>query len=214
MTGCRTSSSMFRSGKTTIFKLFEEQDRLILIQYLKRRTLVQKALIINGIRFLISIYGIPKRKILYKFPYLSFVKHTLKKRVQIAGLSQPRFLLINIFIGYITKFKCSLVMNWAKKTGDGSWLTIHWNQSRLSTCTRKACFVHQYVSVVKVSRTPMLNIQQKRIFTTSTTRHLMYRSYNNLLLFSRENKKTMRRRRRTRRKQPLQVQLEHYQSDK
>lgn len=68
--------------------MFEKQDLVDCAEVFKESTSTPQAVITNGIRFLLSVYGAPKKiKCLDKFRYLSFVKNTHnKKRVQLACL--------------------------------------------------------------------------------------------------------------------------------
>lgn len=88
ITGCDTTSALFRRGKTTVLKLFEKQDLVNCAEVFKESTSTPQAVITNGIRFLLSVYGAPKKvTCLDKFRYVCFVKNTRNiKRVQLACL--------------------------------------------------------------------------------------------------------------------------------
>jgi hypothetical protein len=88
MTGCDTTSAMFRRGKTTIFKLFEKENFITCAQAFEDINSSPETLITNGIRFLLSVYGAPNKiTSIDKLRYLSFAKQTRnKKRVQLACL--------------------------------------------------------------------------------------------------------------------------------
>jgi hypothetical protein len=68
--------------------LFEKQDLVNCVEVFQKSNSPPQAVITNGIRFLLSVYGAPKKlTCLDKFRYLSFVKNTRnKKRVQLACL--------------------------------------------------------------------------------------------------------------------------------
>jgi hypothetical protein len=68
--------------------LFEKQDLVNCVEVFQNSNSTPQAVITNGIRFLLSVYGAPRKlTCLDKFRYLSFVKNTRnKKRVQLACL--------------------------------------------------------------------------------------------------------------------------------
>lgn len=87
-TGCDTTSTLFRRGKTSILKLFEKQDLVRCAQVFEDLNSTPGTLIVHGIRFLLSVYGAPaKITCIDKYRYLSFAKQSRnKKRVQLACL--------------------------------------------------------------------------------------------------------------------------------
>jgi len=63
VTGCDTTSAFFRRGKRSVLKLFEKQGLVDCADVFKESTSTPQAVITSGIRFLLSIYGAPKKKI-------------------------------------------------------------------------------------------------------------------------------------------------------
>lgn len=61
ITGCGTTSALFRRGKTTVFKMFEKQNLVHCAEVFKKSNSTPQDVITNGIRFLLSIYGAPKK---------------------------------------------------------------------------------------------------------------------------------------------------------
>lgn len=88
ITGCDTTSAFYRRGKTAVFKMFEKQDLIQCAEVFKKSNSTQQEVITNGIRFLLSMYGAPKKTTcLDKHRYACFVKNTKnEKQVQIACL--------------------------------------------------------------------------------------------------------------------------------
>ncbi|XP_076677413.1 uncharacterized protein LOC143373765 [Andrena cerasifolii] len=88
ISGCDTTSAFYRRGKKSILKMFEKQDLVDCAEVVKNSDSTPQEVITNGIRFLLSIYGAPKKMTcLDKFRYVCFVKNTRnKKRVQLACL--------------------------------------------------------------------------------------------------------------------------------
>ncbi|XP_044579087.1 uncharacterized protein LOC123261518 [Cotesia glomerata] len=88
ITGCDTTSAFYRRGKTAVFKMFEKQDLIQWAEVFKKSNSTQQEVITNGIRFLLSMYGAPKKTTcLDKHRYACFVKNTKnKKQVQLACL--------------------------------------------------------------------------------------------------------------------------------
>lgn len=58
---CDTTSAFYRRGKTAVFKMFERQDLIQCAEVFKKTNSTQQEVITNGIRFLLSMYGAPKK---------------------------------------------------------------------------------------------------------------------------------------------------------
>ncbi|PZC75227.1 hypothetical protein B5X24_HaOG206534 [Helicoverpa armigera] len=88
ITGCDTSSAMYRRGKTSVFKLFEKEDLTDCAKVFTENDSKPETIIAKGIRFLLAVYGAPKKiTCINKYRYLTFVKHTRKnKQVQLSCL--------------------------------------------------------------------------------------------------------------------------------
>nr|XP_036231797.1 uncharacterized protein LOC118683407 [Bactrocera oleae] len=81
ITGCDTASAFYRRGKTTVFKMFEKQDLLQCAEVFKNSNCTPEDVITNGIRFLLAMYGAPKKTTcLDKLRYACFVKNTRNKK--------------------------------------------------------------------------------------------------------------------------------------
>lgn len=61
ITGFDTTSAFYRRGKTAVFKMFEKQDLVQCAEVFKNSNSTQQEVITNGIRFLLSMYGAPKK---------------------------------------------------------------------------------------------------------------------------------------------------------
>lgn len=110
--------------------------------------------------------------------YVSLKTFTIKNKFNQLLFLQPQLLLINIFFGYITKFKCGLVICRLGLEVDRQYIGT--NSKFTPTCTEKYfcttaqrnavlnvvakksdCFVLWHVDTVKAGRAPMLNHQQR-----------------------------------------------------
>ena len=89
VTGCDTTSSFFRKGKTKIFKLFEKRPDLVeCAEVFSKIDSSPDIIIASGIKFILAIYGASQNiNSIDSYRYLSFVKNTRKnKSVQLACL--------------------------------------------------------------------------------------------------------------------------------
>lgn len=88
ITGCDTTSAMYRRGKTSVFKLFEKKDLIDCAKVFIEIDSSPQTIITKGIRFLLAVYGAPKKiDCIDKYRYLTFVKNTRnKKQVQLSCL--------------------------------------------------------------------------------------------------------------------------------
>ncbi|KAI4490083.1 hypothetical protein M0804_004265 [Polistes exclamans] len=88
ITGCDTSSVMYRRGKTSVFKLFEKNDLTNCAKVFTKIDSTPQTIITEGIRFLLAVYGAPKKiTCINKYRYLTFVKNTRnKKQIQLSCL--------------------------------------------------------------------------------------------------------------------------------
>jgi len=65
ITGCDTMSALYQRGKTKVFKLFEKyQDLVDCTEVFKKIDSSPDIILTNGIRFLLAMYGAPKKLIL------------------------------------------------------------------------------------------------------------------------------------------------------
>ncbi|KAI4481113.1 hypothetical protein M0804_009739 [Polistes exclamans] len=81
ITGCDTSSAMYRRGKTSVFKLFEKNDLTNCAKVFTKIDSTPQTIITEGIRFLLAVYGAPKKiTCINKYRYLTFVKNTRNKK--------------------------------------------------------------------------------------------------------------------------------------
>ncbi|KAL4104439.1 hypothetical protein QTP88_019740 [Uroleucon formosanum] len=78
ITGCDTTSALYQRSKTKVFKLFEKcQDLVDYAEVFKNIDSSPDIILTNGIRFLLAMYGAPKKiDSIDKYRYLSFVKNT------------------------------------------------------------------------------------------------------------------------------------------
>ncbi|KAL4718517.1 hypothetical protein ACJJTC_010356 [Scirpophaga incertulas] len=84
ITGCDTTSAIFKRGKTAVFKLFEKCNDLIeCAEVFKNINSSRNDIVTYGIRFLLAMYGAPKKiDSIDKYRYLSQSKpysHLLRK---------------------------------------------------------------------------------------------------------------------------------------
>ncbi|KAI4493650.1 hypothetical protein M0804_001826 [Polistes exclamans] len=88
ITGCDTSSAMYRRGKTSVFKLFEKNDLTNCAKVFTKIDSTPQTIITEGIRFLLAVYGAPKKiTCINKYRNLTFVKNTRnKKQIQLSCL--------------------------------------------------------------------------------------------------------------------------------
>lgn len=79
---------MFRRGKNSVLKLFEKKDLIDCAKVFTEINSSPQILITKGIRFLLAVYGAPKKiDCIDTFRYLTFVKNTRnKKQVQLSCL--------------------------------------------------------------------------------------------------------------------------------
>ena len=61
ITGCNTTSAMFRRGKRSILKLFEKKDLIDCAKVFAEIESSPQTIITKGTRFLIAVYGAPKK---------------------------------------------------------------------------------------------------------------------------------------------------------
>lgn len=78
ITGCDTTSAFYLRGKTKVFKLFEKSHDLIdCAEVFKKINCSPDIILTNGIRFLLAMYGAPKKfDSIENYRYVSFVKYT------------------------------------------------------------------------------------------------------------------------------------------
>ncbi|KAI4476357.1 hypothetical protein M0804_013672 [Polistes exclamans] len=88
ITGCDTSSAMYRKGKTSVFKLFEKNDLTNCAKVFTKINSTPQTINTEGIRFLLAVYRAPKKiTCINKYRYLTFVKNTRnKKQIQLSCL--------------------------------------------------------------------------------------------------------------------------------
>ncbi|KAL4719828.1 hypothetical protein ACJJTC_012796 [Scirpophaga incertulas] len=89
ITGCDTTSAIFKRGKTAVFKLFEKCNDLIeCAEVFKNINSSRNDIVTYGIRFLLAMYGAPKKiDSIDKYRYLRFVKSAWKNTtVQLSSL--------------------------------------------------------------------------------------------------------------------------------
>lgn len=80
---------MFRSGKTSVFKLFEKKDLIDCAQVFSEIDSSSQAIITKGIRFLLAVYGAPKKKCkcIDKYRYLTLAKKYTEQETSTTVLS-------------------------------------------------------------------------------------------------------------------------------
>ena len=89
ITGCDTTSAIFKRGKIAVFKLFEKRNDLIdCAEVFTKIDSSPHDIVTNGIRFLLAMYGAPKKiDSIDKYRYLRFVKSAWNnKTVQLSCL--------------------------------------------------------------------------------------------------------------------------------
>ena len=107
ITGRDTTPAMFRRGKTSILKLFEEKNLIDWAKVFEEIDSSPQTKITKGIRFLLAVYGAPKKiNCIDKYRYLTFVKkHGTRNKYNYLVFLQHRLLLINTCIEYTIKFR-------------------------------------------------------------------------------------------------------------
>ena len=86
--GCDATSAMFRRGKTSILKLFEEKDLIDCDKVFEEIGYSPQTIITKGIRFLLAVYGAPKKTNCFdKYGYLTIVKKNTEQETSITILS-------------------------------------------------------------------------------------------------------------------------------